>query len=184
MTPRPSSAPKPRARPGLPAQLRVDVGSRIRTDNRRPAVRVHVAEPSLRRRLVTGISKALASALQDAASTPVPPMVVVGSLGVARRLRDQLPGNLVALDVTRLSPARLRALLVAVEATGPAGIQLVWQSTAPLSGPLEAAVFEILEQRRGQPGKVPVLLARTARPLEAWCHVLAAARRAVLGSSQ
>jgi hypothetical protein len=154
--------------------LRVEVGDRVRASRTRPCVRVCVADRALRRRLVEGISRELGAAVDAASGTTLPRMVAVGSAADARKLRVRLCGDLAVIDLARIGAGRLRGLLAAVEQACPAGIQLVWTSKAPLAGPAEAAVFAILEERRVDRDKAPVILARTARPARVWRQVLAA----------
>jgi hypothetical protein len=154
--------------------LHVAVGPRVRASRARPAVRVCVAERALQRTLVQGISTALDAAIDAAAATTIPPMTTIGSVAEATRVRARLQGNLAGIDLARTGAGRLRRVLAAVDVACPAGVQLVWASRSPLDGATEAAVFAILEERRGDSDRPPVILARAARPASVWRQVLTA----------
>lgn len=124
-------------------------------------VRVAVSDPLLRSRLEAALASALAPVSQSPAS---PPIVHLRTLRRARTLGPTLHGALAIVTATDRNVRRLAAIVACLEPSGVAAIQLV--CPPPLSAPLEAVVFALLEERRGQPGRIPLLLSPTPAPLE------------------
>lgn len=124
-------------------------------------LRIDVADPALRARIEAKLRAALAPA---EARPACPPLWKLSTAGRARKLGARLQGALVVVRGAEARPGRLRRLVALVEALGAAGIQVV--CPAAMREPLERAVFRLLEERRGQAGRPPLVLATTEHPVE------------------
>lgn len=143
-----------------------DPGALLITLGTGPAVpaaelRIDVADPALRAR----IEAKLRAALAPAEARPACPIVwKLSTILRARRLGARLQGALVVLRGVAGRAGRLRRLVALAEAQGVAGIQVVCPATMPEA--LERVVFRLLEERRGQAGRPPLVLATTEHPVE------------------
>jgi len=124
-------------------------------------IRIDVADPGLRCRVEAALRGALAAASRE------PPRLVVWKMSTLRRARAlgvELAGALAVIRAREGNAGRLRRLVALVEGYGAAGLQIVCRGE--VSARLEQVIFRILEERRGQPGRPPLVLASTEEPVE------------------
>lgn len=132
-------------------------------------VRLNIADPGLRARLEGALALALAPAREAA---PALPVWKLSTITRARALGPAMAGALVIVRASEQNAARLARLAALAEAAGAAGVQIA--CPAPLPPALERVVFGLLEERRGQPGRMPLALAPFDSPAEVLLRTIAA----------
>jgi hypothetical protein len=119
------------------------------------------------------IKAALGQACDDKASVDLPEAITIHTNRSVSQHAASLRDAVALVDITHQHPRTIRRRVRALEAAGCAGIQLVYTFTGPMPEPSEAVVFGILEERRGNKDRVPVILTRTSALAPVWRYVLA-----------
>lgn len=129
-----------------------------------PFARTHielaVSHPDLARAIEQGIQAAIGDFV-------APPRYPVVRLRTRRRLAElgALGGRIAIVRVTERGLRRLPALVEAIRAEGPLGVQLVWDGETPPRALAEPAIFRVLEAARATKGGPPVVLAAESTPV-------------------
>lgn len=137
---------------------------------------VSIRDPRLARDLAAAVETAVNDARAVLAAA-LPGDLPVVHLRTRKRLEalgaQGVAGAVVVMRVTERGAARLPDLVEAVRAGGPLGVQLVWDGEQPERTRVERHVFAVLERARATPAGPPVVLARTAVPVEALRNLIA-----------
>jgi hypothetical protein len=159
-------------------------GSHSARNARAAQVRIRIADASLRSKVSAQIQASISRAVDEKAGVALPAAFAIDALRAVSRHGETLRGALALVDITDRSARSIRSLVAALESAGCAGVQLVYRKAGAMPAPTEAVVFGILEERRGQSDRTPVILTRRASPVEVWRHVLVAVTSASKGRNE
>lgn len=145
-----------------------------------PTISVVIQDARLARAVASAVEAAVDTAragLAEALAGEVP----VVHLRTRKRLEalgaSAVAGVVVVVRVTDRNAHRLPDLVESARAGDPLGVQLVWDGERPERTRVERYVFAVLERARATPGGPPVVLARTAEPVEALRMLIANRQR-------